>query len=173
MSIRFLSQTTIFSVEKVAIAGSFRTIRPVQKKKNLQELERSFLAHVLWSLSVAFSHQSGKLQIFELASGSLLETVDAHDGALWSLCLAPDQVNLTAFDHLSCLQSHLQTERVQTHHILAPLYLVFFFWLIVCVIPVEGDCDRKCRQDSEVLGVWADQGPGDWPEVSHHLVPPC
>uniref|UniRef100_A0A4W6G235 WD repeat domain 3 n=1 Tax=Lates calcarifer TaxID=8187 RepID=A0A4W6G235_LATCA len=52
---------------------------------------RSFLAHVLWSLSVAFSHQSGKLQIFELASGSLLETVDAHDGALWSLCLAPDQ----------------------------------------------------------------------------------
>uniref|UniRef100_A0A3Q1H8L2 WD repeat-containing protein 3 n=1 Tax=Anabas testudineus TaxID=64144 RepID=A0A3Q1H8L2_ANATE len=37
------------------------------------------------------SHQSGKLQIFELASGSLLETVDAHDGALWSLSLAPDQ----------------------------------------------------------------------------------
>lgn len=36
--------------------------------------------------------QSGKLQIFELASGSLLETVDAHDGAVWSLCLAPDQV---------------------------------------------------------------------------------
>lgn len=38
--------------------------------------------------------QSGKLQIFELASGTLLETVDAHDGALWSLCLAPDQVCL-------------------------------------------------------------------------------
>lgn len=36
--------------------------------------------------------QSGKLQIFELASGALLETVDAHGGALWSLCLAPDQV---------------------------------------------------------------------------------
>lgn len=47
-------------------------------------------AHLLLSLWP----QNGKLQIFELASGSLLETLDAHHGALWSLCLAPDQVAL-------------------------------------------------------------------------------
>lgn len=36
--------------------------------------------------------QTGKLQLYDLASGNLLETVDAHDGALWSLSLSPDQV---------------------------------------------------------------------------------
>lgn len=44
------------------------------------------------TLNLLTSRQSGKLQLFELASGALLETVDAHEGALWSLCLAPDQV---------------------------------------------------------------------------------
>lgn len=36
--------------------------------------------------------QTGKLQLYDLASGNLLETIDAHDGALWSLSLSPDQV---------------------------------------------------------------------------------
>lgn len=79
---------------------------------------------------VVFSCQSGKLQIFELASGSLLETVDAHDGALWSLCLAPDQVNLTAalsvFTPVSLFL-----------HCISPS-------TCMCA-PVEGDCHRKCR----------------------------
>ena len=36
--------------------------------------------------------QSGKLQLFDLAAGTLLETVDAHQGAVWSVCIAPDKV---------------------------------------------------------------------------------
>lgn len=36
--------------------------------------------------------QTGKLQLCDLASGNLLETIDAHDGALWSMSLSPDQV---------------------------------------------------------------------------------
>lgn len=36
--------------------------------------------------------QTGRLQLYDLASGTLLETVDAHDGALWSMSLSPDQV---------------------------------------------------------------------------------
>ncbi|XP_046849685.1 WD repeat-containing protein 3-like [Xenia sp. Carnegie-2017] len=39
---------------------------------------------------VVVGTKAGKLQIFDVSSGSLLETVDAHDGAIWSLCLAPD-----------------------------------------------------------------------------------
>lgn len=35
--------------------------------------------------------QTGKLQLYDLASGNLLETIDAHDGALWSLSLSPDR----------------------------------------------------------------------------------
>lgn len=40
--------------------------------------------------------QTGKLQLYDLASGALLEAADAHDGALWSLCLSPDQVTKPA-----------------------------------------------------------------------------
>lgn len=36
--------------------------------------------------------QTGRLQLYDLASGTLLETIDAHDGALWSMSLSPDQV---------------------------------------------------------------------------------
>ncbi|XP_046847985.1 WD repeat-containing protein 3-like [Xenia sp. Carnegie-2017] len=39
---------------------------------------------------VVVGTKAGKLEIFDVSSGSLLETVDAHDGAIWSLCLAPD-----------------------------------------------------------------------------------
>uniref|UniRef100_A0A4W5RCI4 Uncharacterized protein n=1 Tax=Hucho hucho TaxID=62062 RepID=A0A4W5RCI4_9TELE len=42
-------------------------------------------------MQIILGTKSGKIQIFDLASGTLLETVDAHNGALWSLCLSPDQ----------------------------------------------------------------------------------
>ena len=35
--------------------------------------------------------QTGNLQLYDLASGTLLETIAAHDGALWSMSLSPDQ----------------------------------------------------------------------------------
>ena len=35
--------------------------------------------------------QSGELQLFEVPSGTLLEGVSAHDGAVWSVCVAPDR----------------------------------------------------------------------------------
>ena len=36
--------------------------------------------------------QSGKLQIFDIGNGALLEEVEAHEGAVWSLSMAPDKV---------------------------------------------------------------------------------
>ncbi|KAM7318199.1 hypothetical protein ACRRTK_022936 [Alexandromys fortis] len=40
---------------------------------------------------VVIGTKTGNLQLFDLASGNLLETVAAHDGALWSMSLSPDQ----------------------------------------------------------------------------------
>uniref|UniRef100_T1JD22 Small-subunit processome Utp12 domain-containing protein n=1 Tax=Strigamia maritima TaxID=126957 RepID=T1JD22_STRMM len=35
--------------------------------------------------------KTGKLQLFDIASGTLLQSEDAHDGTVWSMCLACDQ----------------------------------------------------------------------------------
>ncbi len=40
--------------------------------------------------------QTGKLQIFDIASGTLLESVEAHSGAVWSITLAPDKRGLVS-----------------------------------------------------------------------------
>ncbi len=36
--------------------------------------------------------QSGKIQIFDIGAGLLLESIEAHAGAVWSLSLAPNKV---------------------------------------------------------------------------------
>lgn len=40
-----------------------------------------------------FDPQSGKLQIFDVGSGGLLEEVEAHAGAIWSVSMSPDRVS--------------------------------------------------------------------------------
>ena len=35
--------------------------------------------------------KAGEVQLFDVAAGSQLETVPAHQGAVWSLCMAPDK----------------------------------------------------------------------------------
>ncbi|XP_042303659.1 WD repeat-containing protein 3 [Sceloporus undulatus] len=40
---------------------------------------------------VIIGTKTGKLQLFDLASGNLLESIDAHNGALWSISLSSDQ----------------------------------------------------------------------------------
>lgn len=56
--------------------------------------------YVHWSCAHFVSSQTGKLQLYDLASGNLLETIDAHDGALWSMSLSPDQVTKPDFKAL-------------------------------------------------------------------------
>ena len=38
--------------------------------------------------------QAGNLEIFDVSSGDLLESVDAHSGAVWGLALTPDKVSV-------------------------------------------------------------------------------
>lgn len=40
--------------------------------------------------------KTGKMQLFDLAAGELTESVDAHQGACWSLCFMPDKKGLVS-----------------------------------------------------------------------------
>ena len=59
--------------------------------------------------------QGGKLQIFDVAAGTLLETIDAHQGAVWSVSLSPDKVSCCL------LGSHDGCIIIDTHTITFPL----------------------------------------------------
>ncbi|XP_013856209.1 WD repeat-containing protein 3, partial [Austrofundulus limnaeus] len=90
-------RTLAFSSDNLAVLSASGDTVKVWNRSTLQVIRTMACEYALCSLFVPGDRQiilgtkSGKLQIFELASGSLLETVEAHDGALWSLCLAPDQ----------------------------------------------------------------------------------
>ncbi|XP_066562608.1 WD repeat-containing protein 3 [Amia ocellicauda] len=90
-------RTLAFSSDNIAIlSGSAETVK-VWNRSTLQVIRTMACEYALCSLFVPGDRQviigtkSGKIQIFDLASGSLLETTDAHEGALWSICLSPDQ----------------------------------------------------------------------------------
>ncbi|XP_029314804.1 WD repeat-containing protein 3 [Cottoperca gobio] len=90
-------RTLAFSSDNLAVLSASGDTVKVWNRSTLQVIRTMACEYALCSLFVPGDRQiilgtkSGNLQIFELASGSLLETVDAHTGALWSLCLAPDQ----------------------------------------------------------------------------------
>ncbi|XP_056289590.1 WD repeat-containing protein 3 [Pseudoliparis swirei] len=90
-------RTLSFSSDNLAVLSASGDTAKVWNRSTLQVVRTMACEYALCSLFVPGDRQiilgtkSGKLQIFELASGSLLETVDAHKGSLWSLCLAPDQ----------------------------------------------------------------------------------
>ncbi|XP_020487639.2 WD repeat-containing protein 3 [Labrus bergylta] len=90
-------RTLAFSTDNLAVLSASGDTVKVWNRSTLQVIRTMACEYALCSLFVPGDRQiilgtkSGMLQIFELASGSLLETVDAHGGALWSLCLAPDQ----------------------------------------------------------------------------------
>ncbi|XP_054642826.1 WD repeat-containing protein 3 isoform X2 [Dunckerocampus dactyliophorus] len=91
------ARTLAFSSDNLAILSASGDTVKVWNRSTLQVIRTMACEYALCSLFVPGDRQiilgtkSGKLQIFELASGILLETVDGHNGALWSLCLAPDQ----------------------------------------------------------------------------------
>uniref|UniRef100_A0A672SJ83 WD repeat-containing protein 3-like n=1 Tax=Sinocyclocheilus grahami TaxID=75366 RepID=A0A672SJ83_SINGR len=90
-------RTLAFSSDNIAILSASGETVKVWNRSTLQVIRTMGCEYALCSLFVPGDRQiilgtkSGKIQIFDLASGSLLETTDAHDGALWSMCLSPDQ----------------------------------------------------------------------------------
>uniref|UniRef100_A0A671RRG1 WD repeat-containing protein 3-like n=1 Tax=Sinocyclocheilus anshuiensis TaxID=1608454 RepID=A0A671RRG1_9TELE len=90
-------RTLAFSSDNIAILSASGETVKVWNRSTLQVIRTMGCEYALCSLFVPGDRQiilgtkSGKIQIFDLASGSLLEMTDAHDGALWSMCLSPDQ----------------------------------------------------------------------------------
>uniref|UniRef100_A0A8B9H6M2 WD repeat domain 3 n=1 Tax=Astyanax mexicanus TaxID=7994 RepID=A0A8B9H6M2_ASTMX len=91
------ARTLAFSSDNIAVLSASGDTVKVWNRATLQVIRTMACEYALCSLFVPGDRQiilgtkSGKIQIFDLASGSLLETREAHDGALWSMCLSPDQ----------------------------------------------------------------------------------
>uniref|UniRef100_A0A3B1K7X8 WD repeat domain 3 n=1 Tax=Astyanax mexicanus TaxID=7994 RepID=A0A3B1K7X8_ASTMX len=91
------ARTLAFSSDNIAVLSASGDTVKVWNRATLQVIRTMACEYALCSLFVPGDRQiilgtkSGKIQIFDLASGSLLETREAHDGALWSVCLSPDQ----------------------------------------------------------------------------------
>ncbi|XP_077473964.1 WD repeat-containing protein 3 [Stigmatopora argus] len=90
-------RTLAFSSDNLALLSASGETVKVWNRSTLQVVRTMECEYALCSLFVPGDRQiilgtkCGSLQIFELASGTLLEVLSGHDGALWSMCLAPDQ----------------------------------------------------------------------------------
>ncbi|MXQ79528.1 hypothetical protein E5288_WYG006884 [Bos mutus] len=90
-------RTLSFSSDNIAILSAAADSIKIWNRSTLQCIRTMACEYALCSFFVPGDRQvvigtkTGKLQLYDLASGNLLETIDAHDGALWSLSLSPDQ----------------------------------------------------------------------------------
>ncbi|XP_030307169.1 WD repeat-containing protein 3 [Calypte anna] len=90
-------RTLAFSSDNIAILSAAAESVKIWNRSTLQCIRTMDCEYALCSLFVPGDRQvivgtkTGKLQLFDLASGSLMETVSAHDGAVWSIALSPDQ----------------------------------------------------------------------------------
>ncbi|XP_058022127.1 WD repeat-containing protein 3 [Ahaetulla prasina] len=90
-------RTVSFSSDNIAILSAAAESIKIWNRSTLQCIRTMECDYALCSLFVPGDRQviigtkTGKLQLFDLASGCLLETVDAHEGALWSISLSSDQ----------------------------------------------------------------------------------
>uniref|UniRef100_UPI00398F5E89 WD repeat-containing protein 3 isoform X2 n=1 Tax=Pristiophorus japonicus TaxID=55135 RepID=UPI00398F5E89 len=91
------ARTLAFSSDNIAVLSASAETVKIWNRSTLQCIRTMVCEYSLCSLFVPGDRQiilgtkSGKLQLFDLASGNLLETFVAHDGAVWSISLAPDQ----------------------------------------------------------------------------------
>ncbi|NXC90986.1 WDR3 protein, partial [Cercotrichas coryphoeus] len=90
-------RTLAFSSDNIAILSAAAESVKIWNRSTLQCIRTMECEYALCSLFVPGDRQviigtkTGKLQLYDLASGSLIETLDAHDGAVWSIALSPDQ----------------------------------------------------------------------------------
>ncbi|XP_072847846.2 WD repeat-containing protein 3 [Pogona vitticeps] len=90
-------RTLAFSSDNIAFLSAAAESIKIWNRSTLQCIRTMECEYALCSLFVPGDRQviigtkTGKLQLFDLASGNLLESVDAHDGALWSISLSSDQ----------------------------------------------------------------------------------
>ncbi|CAH3120735.1 unnamed protein product [Pocillopora meandrina] len=78
------------------LSGSQESIK-VWNRSSCQPIRTVSTGYALCSLFVPgdkhaiIGTKAGKLEIYDISSGQLLESVDAHDGPVWGLSLSPDK----------------------------------------------------------------------------------
>ena len=48
---------------------------------------------LIYCIHFVLPWQAGHLELFDISSGAMTESFEAHEGAVWSICLSPDQVH--------------------------------------------------------------------------------
>ncbi|XP_031230832.1 WD repeat-containing protein 3 isoform X2 [Mastomys coucha] len=90
-------RTLSFSSDNIAVLSAAADSIKIWNRSTLQCIRTMPCEYALCSFFVPGDRQvvigtkTGNLQLYDLASGNLLETIAAHDGALWSMSLSPDQ----------------------------------------------------------------------------------
>ncbi|KAK2138293.1 hypothetical protein NP493_8129g00002 [Ridgeia piscesae] len=90
-------RTLTFSSDNTAILSASGDTVKVWNRSSLNCIRTMTCDYALTSLfapgdrHVIIGTKSGKLQVFDVAAGTLLETIDAHQGAVWSVSLSPDK----------------------------------------------------------------------------------
>ncbi|XP_078322408.1 WD repeat-containing protein 3-like [Crassostrea virginica] len=90
-------RTLSFSSDNTALLSASAETVKIWNRASTQCIRTMTSDYALCSLfapgdrHVIIGTKSGKLQIFDVGSGSLLEEIEAHQGAVWSLCMSPDR----------------------------------------------------------------------------------
>ncbi|KAH3725680.1 WD repeat-containing protein 3-like [Dreissena polymorpha] len=93
-------RTLAFSSDNTALLSASSESVKVWNRTSLQCIRTMSCDYALCSLfapgdrHIILGTKSGKLQVFDIGSGSLLEDIAAHSGSVWSICMAPDKRGL-------------------------------------------------------------------------------
>ncbi|RMX46073.1 hypothetical protein pdam_00002032 [Pocillopora damicornis] len=97
LKLRSKIKTLCFNADgSCLLSGSQESIK-VWNRSSCQPIRTVSTGYALCSLFVPgdkyaiIGTKTGKLEIYDISSGQLLESVDAHDGPVWGLSLSPDK----------------------------------------------------------------------------------
>ncbi|KAM3935805.1 WD repeat-containing protein 3 [Leptodactylus fuscus] len=103
-------RTVAFSSDNIAMLSAAAESVKIWNRSTLQCIRTMSCEYALCSVfvpgdrHVIVGTKSGKLQLFDLSSGTELDAVDAHDGAVWSIALSPDQRGFTTGGADKCVK---------------------------------------------------------------------
>lgn len=103
-------RTMAFSSDNIAVLSASAESVKIWNRATLQCIRTMSCGYALCSLfvpgdrHVIVGTKSGQLHVFDLSSGLELDAVDAHDGAVWSIALSPDQRGFTTGGADKCVK---------------------------------------------------------------------
>nr|XP_054753493.1 WD repeat-containing protein 3-like [Lytechinus pictus] len=90
-------RTLSISSDNTALLSAGGNAVKIWNRSNQQCIRTMKCGHVLSSIFAPgnrhciVGNKAGQLEMFDIASGSLMESFEAHEGAVWSICLSPDK----------------------------------------------------------------------------------